>query len=85
MSDGFSRLVDTYHRYDPDTLLDRASEEGGIDRLLAELRDIERADPDCRAHLRIKPGDDATAMAEIGRRYTRLIAAWRAARNAAGS
>ena len=29
--------------------------------------------------------DDAAAMAEIGRRYTRLIAAWRAARNAAGS
>lgn len=29
--------------------------------------------------------DDAAAMAEIGRRYTRLIAAWRAARKAAGS
>jgi 5-dehydro-2-deoxygluconokinase len=29
--------------------------------------------------------DDAAAMAEIGRRYTRLIAAWRRARNAAGS
>jgi serine/threonine protein phosphatase PrpC len=62
VSDGFSRLVDTYHRYDPAGLLDRVSEAEGVPRLLAELRAIERADPDCRTHLRIKPSDDATAM-----------------------
>ena len=61
LSDGFYRLVDVYRRYGYDTLL-AAAEASGLARLLDELRRIEADDPTCRAHPRLKPRDDATAV-----------------------
>lgn len=61
MTDGFFRLVDTYGAYDLDRLMDVAG-TSGFDPLLAELRDIERGDPDCRRFPRLKPADDAAAL-----------------------
>jgi hypothetical protein len=60
-SDGFMRLADVYGRY-------RLGELPGVVRrkglaaLMAELRGIESADPDCHAVARAKPSDDASAM-----------------------
>ncbi|HKW53631.1 MAG TPA: protein phosphatase 2C domain-containing protein [Stellaceae bacterium] len=61
LSDGFYRLVDVYRRYGYDTLL-AAAENSGLVPLLDELRQIEADDPACRAHPRLKPRDDATAV-----------------------
>jgi hypothetical protein len=62
MSDGFSRLVDTFCRYDWAGLFAKSAVPSGIAHLMAELREIERADATCRAHPRYKVSDDATAM-----------------------
>jgi hypothetical protein len=61
MTDGFYRLVDTYRAYSPASLLQAASLIG-LAELGAELRRIEAADPVCKAHPRLKPRDDATAI-----------------------
>ena len=51
LSDGFYRLVDTFERYD-DAALFAAVEQRGLQPLLAELRALERADPECTAPFR---------------------------------
>lgn len=61
LSDGFYRLVDTFERYD-DAALFAAVEQRGLQPLLAELRALERADPECTAPFRFKCHDDATAL-----------------------
>jgi hypothetical protein len=61
VSDGFYRLVDTFHRYDDAALL-RAALERPLAGLLAELRALEDSDPECIRHPRLKPKDDATAL-----------------------
>jgi hypothetical protein len=61
MTDGFYRLVDTYHQYTDASLFDAALERG-LSSLLAELRAIERSDPECVEYPRIKAEDDATAL-----------------------
>lgn len=64
-SDGFTRLADIFKRYRAPDLLDEASRRGLPD-LVAELRTIEEADPDCLEFPRTKPHDDASALlAEI--------------------
>jgi hypothetical protein len=63
MSDGFYRLVDTFRAYPDDAaLIKAAGREGGLEAMLAELRALEDADPECVAHPRLKPRDDATAL-----------------------
>jgi hypothetical protein len=61
MSDGFYRLVDTFHAYDDRSLFAALVDRGPAD-LLAELRDFENTDAECRAFPRIKRRDDATAL-----------------------
>jgi hypothetical protein len=61
MSDGLWRLVDHFHRYDAGGLI-KAALAKGLDGLIAELRDLERADPQGRAVPRVKPFDDATGL-----------------------
>jgi len=61
LSDGFYRLVDSFERYTDATLF-QAVEQRGLAALLDELRELERADPECTRHLRFKKHDDATAL-----------------------
>jgi hypothetical protein len=61
MTDGFYRLVDTFGCYTDATLF-AALERLGLAALLAQLREIERGDPECTKYLRCKPHDDATAL-----------------------
>lgn len=61
MSDGLYRLVEVFGRYDDDGLMDAAASRGLAD-LMAELREIERADPDCERFDRGKTHDDATGV-----------------------
>lgn len=61
MSDGFSRLVDVFGRYDYDSLL-AAVLNHGLAPLYAELRASEAGDPECRTFARNKTRDDATAV-----------------------
>jgi hypothetical protein len=61
LSDGFYRLVDHYHLYTDESLLDAAVEEG-LQVLAQRLRQLEDEDPECRAYPRLKPRDDATAL-----------------------
>ncbi len=60
-TDGFYRLVDTYRMLTAGELM-QAALERGLSPLYAELRRLEDADPECLAHPRLKPRDDATAM-----------------------
>ena len=60
-SDGFYRLVDTYHAMSAAELLDAAAKRG-LAPLYDDLRRIEDADPECLNHPRLKPRDDATAL-----------------------
>jgi hypothetical protein len=62
-SDGFYRIADCYRAIDDHALLAEAAAPDGIAKLLAKMRGIERADPDCRAYPRLKPADDASAVA----------------------
>ena len=62
-SDGYHRLVEQYHARTPRALLDRALDPGGIAAEYAMLRSIEAGDPACLAYPRIKPADDAAALA----------------------
>lgn len=61
LSDGFYRLVDTLDRYTDGSLFDAVGERG-LASLLAELRELERDDPECTRYLRFKTHDDATAL-----------------------
>ncbi|NIP73172.1 MAG: hypothetical protein GWO16_09175 [Gammaproteobacteria bacterium] len=61
VSDGFYRLVDTFRLVTARELL-QAAVDAGLGSLHAELRALEAADPDCTAHPRLKPADDATAL-----------------------
>jgi len=65
ITDGFYRLVDTLHRYDEAGLIAAAS--SGLGKLIEELRELERSDPECLVFPRIKPHDDASAvLVEVG-------------------
>ncbi|MCB1377196.1 MAG: protein phosphatase 2C domain-containing protein [Alphaproteobacteria bacterium] len=61
-TDGFYRAVDHYGLYDDDDLVRACAEPDGVDKVLAQLRAAEAADPHCLAHPRFKPADDATAV-----------------------
>ena len=61
MSDGFERFAVNYELGDEATMVRRALAEGPAP-LLAEVRRIEQADPDCRRFPRLKPSDDATCL-----------------------
>jgi hypothetical protein len=60
-TDGFYRLVDTYHMLTAGELM-QAALERGLAPLHAELRRLEDSDPECLAHPRLKARDDATAL-----------------------
>jgi serine/threonine protein phosphatase PrpC len=60
-TDGFWRLVDTYGRHDPASLLASAL-DAGLAPLVGELRAIEATDGECRRYPRLKARDDATAV-----------------------
>jgi hypothetical protein len=62
-TDGFFRLADLYRAHGSADLLDHAVRSGGIEKLYRELRRIEAEDADCLAHPRLKPADDASAVA----------------------
>jgi serine/threonine protein phosphatase PrpC len=62
VSDGFFRLVDTFHRFDLDGLID-AVQSSGTTALIKMLRAIEASDPRAREFPRLKLSDDATAVA----------------------
>lgn len=62
-SDGFFRLVDHYAEASEAELLARATGDGEVSALYETLRRIERNDPDCRRFPRLKPQDDASAIA----------------------
>lgn len=61
MSDGFFRLHDVFGVYAIDQLY-HALADGHAARLLSELREIERSDPQAERHERFKIHDDATAL-----------------------
>lgn len=62
VSDGFYRLVDTFHVLDPDGLMDAVT-VSGVGPLLDELRRLETNDPEAQRFPRLKRSDDATAVA----------------------
>jgi hypothetical protein len=61
-TDGFLRLSDLFGEHD-DASLHRSVLEGETQALLSTLRRLERTDPLCQEHLRVKMHDDATVMA----------------------
>jgi hypothetical protein len=61
VSDGYYRLVDVYGAMSDAELL-RYTVESGAEKMLAELRAIEAADPQGELHPRLKMADDATAL-----------------------
>ena len=61
MSDGFERFAVKYALGDEAAMARRAVEEGPAP-LMAQLRAVEQADPDCRRFPRLKPSDDATCL-----------------------
>ncbi|QYI99590.1 protein phosphatase 2C domain-containing protein [Thalassovita mediterranea] len=61
MTDGFARLIDHFHAYTPETLLDAALQRG-LDPLYEELRALEAGDPDRTVAPRVKQEDDASAV-----------------------
>ena len=61
-TDGFYRAVDTYGCYDDAGLMSACRMEGGVEKVLQQIRAIEASDPDCQQHLRFKPADDASAV-----------------------
>lgn len=60
-SDGFMRLADVYRRYRGPQLLGEGRRRG-LAAVVAEMRELEAADPECLAIPRAKPRDDASAM-----------------------
>ena len=61
MSDGFERFAVKYELGGDAEMIRRAVDEGPA-ALLAALRAVETADPDCRRFPRLKPSDDATCL-----------------------
>ena len=61
MSDGFERFAVKYDLSDEAAMIRRAVAEGPAP-VLAELRALEPADPDCRRVPRLKASDDATCL-----------------------
>lgn len=60
-TDGLTRLVEVFRRYDAASLF-AAAWTHGLASLVAELRALENADADCRRHPRAKISDDATGL-----------------------
>jgi serine/threonine protein phosphatase PrpC len=60
-TDGYYRLVDTYHKRTDQSLLSE-SVNIGVSAMIREIREIERRDEHCLEFPRIKPSDDATAV-----------------------
>jgi hypothetical protein len=60
-TDGYYRLVDTYHRRTDQSLLSD-SVNNGVSAMIRELREIERMDEQCLKFPRMKPTDDATGV-----------------------
>ncbi len=60
-SDGFMRLVDVIAHHDDRALMD-AVKHMGTDGVIAELRQLESADPQAERYRRVKIHDDATAL-----------------------
>jgi len=60
-SDGLTRLVDVFCRYDAQGLI-KAARTRGIGSLITELRQIEMADCECISFPRAKISDDATGL-----------------------
>ncbi len=61
MTDGFYRLVETFHYFTWQELLHHA-QYNGLSSLLPILRQIEEEDPECIKFPRIKKSDDASAL-----------------------
>jgi hypothetical protein len=61
MSDGFYRVVDTFHVIADNQLVAWAMDEG-LAAILAAVRHLEARDADCIRYPRFKPQDDATAL-----------------------
>jgi hypothetical protein len=61
-SDGFYRAVDHYGLHD-DPAFHAAALNGDLQNLYAELRRLEAEDTECRRYPRLKPSDDASAIA----------------------
>ena len=62
-TDGFYRAVDHYGLCSDHELLHRGATEEGLKGIMADIRRVERDDADCRRFPRLKPADDATAVA----------------------
>ena len=60
-TDGYYRLVDTYHKRTDQSLLSD-SVNIGVSAMIGEIREIERSDEHCLEFPRLKPSDDATAV-----------------------
>ena len=60
VTDGFEAAIEDYGLYTPESLMAAADD---LEAVLAALRAVERADPDCTRFPRFKPSDDATALA----------------------
>ena len=60
-TDGYYRLVDTYHRRTDQSLLSDSVNDG-VSAMIRELREIERMDEECLEFPRMKPSDDATGV-----------------------
>jgi hypothetical protein len=61
-TDGYFRAVDYYGLYDERGLLEASQIEGGVEKILGQIRATEAADPTCLKYPRFKPADDATAV-----------------------
>lgn len=61
-TDGYYRAVDHYGLHDDASLITASRKPGGVAEVLASLRAVEAADPDCQTYIRFKPADDATAL-----------------------
>lgn len=61
MSDGFERYT-THYALGDDTTMVRTIVADGADAVLHHIREVERADPTCRAFPRLKASDDATCI-----------------------
>jgi hypothetical protein len=60
-TDGFMRLVDVFAAYSDASLHDRLAQGNG-EKLMQELRELERGDPMAGAYPRVKTHDDATVL-----------------------
>lgn len=61
-TDGYYRAVDHYGMYTDESLIEASGRDGGVERVLGEIRELEAGDPACKTFRRFKPADDATAV-----------------------